>query len=270
MRILVTRPEPQASAWVADLRQRSLDAHALPLIQITAPANPAPVQALWHALPRFRLLMFVSPAAVHWFFRLRPAGLLWPAHTLAATPGPGTARSLLDEGQAIGLQASHLICPAEQAEQFDSEALWPLLSPLDWAGQHVAIVSGGDQQEVRGRHWLAEQWQTRGAQVQAVLSYQRGAAHWTAAQQTLARQALSQPDTHVWLLSSSQALANLGAHHLPALGLAQPPDWPRVRALATHPKIADSALALGIGHITACRPTLEAVAQALRSMSPGA
>ncbi|RZL00618.1 MAG: uroporphyrinogen-III synthase, partial [Rubrivivax sp.] len=34
MRLLVTRPEPQASAWVDQLRALGIDAHALPLIAI--------------------------------------------------------------------------------------------------------------------------------------------------------------------------------------------------------------------------------------------
>jgi uroporphyrinogen-III synthase len=267
MRLLVTRPQPQADAWVADLRQRGLDAHALPLIEISAPADPGPVQHTWQHLAAHRLLMFVSPAAAEWFFRLRPADAIWPNATLAATPGPGTARSLTQLGAAAGLQAAHIICPQEDAAQFDSEALWPLLSPLDWAGQRVAIVSGGDSQEAKGRQWLSAQLQTRGAQVASVLTYQRRPGQWTPAQQALARSALQAPGEHLWLFSSSQAIEHLASHHLPAMHLSAMPDWSQLQALATHPKIGDGAHQLGISQLTLTRPTLDAVAQAAAVVS---
>ena len=89
MRLLVTRPQAQADTWAAALRDQGLDAEALPLIEISAPASPQAVQAVWQDMASRRLIMFVSPAAVEWFFRLRPDGALWRPHTLAATPGPG-------------------------------------------------------------------------------------------------------------------------------------------------------------------------------------
>jgi uroporphyrinogen-III synthase len=269
MRLLVTRPQAQADAWVADLRRQGLDAVALPLIEIAAPAAPQAVRGVWHDMASRRLLMFVSPAAVEWFFKLRPDGARWAPHTLAATPGPGTAHGLRLAGDALGLAPDQVICPAQDAAQFDSEALWPLLSPLDWAAQRVSIISGGDSQEAKGRQWLSAQWQARGAQVDAVLSYQRGPGQWSAAQQALAREALSTPQSHLWLFSSSQAIEHLAQHHLPALGLRAAPDWAQVQALATHPKIAECARQLGMVNITQARPTLQAVVQAVaQSVAP--
>lgn len=264
MRVLVTRPEPQASIWAADLQSNGLDAQALPLIEIAAPADPAPVWQTWQALADMRLLMFVSPAAVTWFFQLRPRDARWPANTLAATPGPGTAHSLLSAGDAVGLGRDQILTPDTRAEQFDSEALWPLLAPLDWQGQHVAVIGGGDQTEVKGRQWLTDQWRARGASVQAILSYQRGPGEWSLEQQALARAAMSHPQDHIWLLSSSQAVDNLVEHHLPACGIVPAP-WADVRVAVTHPKIAERCREQGITQILSSRPTLEAVVQALRS-----
>lgn len=277
LHVLVTRPEPQASQWAHDLAHdlandrmrgphgRPIRTHALPLIAISAPADASPVEQLWQGMADQALLMFVSPAAVAWFFRLKPAGARWPAHTLCAAPGPGTARAVVAAGAAHGLAAEQVISPGADAEQFDSEALWPLLAPLDWHGRRVAIVSGGDDNEAKGRTWLAEQWRTRGAQVASVLTYQRGPGQWGADQQALARQALQQPDHHLWLLSSSQAIDFLVQHHLPALHLPTTPDWGAMRALVTHPKIAERARSLGIHRLTATRPTLAAVVEALRT-----
>lgn len=264
MPLLVTRPQPQADAWVADLRAAGLDAAALPLIAIEGPADPEPVRALWHGLAAHRLLMFVSPAAVQWFFALRPPEARWPATCLAATPGPGTARSLQAAGAPSGLTPQQILTPPSQASQFDSEHLWPVLAPLDWAGQHVAILGGGDQSDVKGRTWLAEQLRARGATVTPVLAYQRGPGTWQAHEQALARAALAQPATHQWLFSSSQAIDHLIAHHLPAWSLPVP-DWAAHQALVTHPKIAEHARRAGFGHLVQTRPTLEAVVQARRT-----
>lgn len=267
MRLLVTRPEPQASQWATALRDAGLDAQALPLIAISAPTDAAAVTALWHSLPTRRALMFVSPAAVDWFFRLRPPGATWPAQTLAAAPGPGTARALRAQGAGHGLHPELLVSPADDLGQFDSEALWPLLAGLDWSGQQVVIVSGGDNDGAKGRTWLTQQWRQQGAQVEVVQTYRRGPGHWQAPEAALARQALAEPASHLWLFSSSQAIDFLIAHHLPSLD-AQAGDAARtLRALCTHPRIAERAQAAGMRDVHLCAPTLDAVVQARRSVA---
>lgn len=267
LRILVTRPQPQAAEWVQALREHALDAHALPLIAIEAPTDPAPVADLWRHLAQQRLLMFVSPAAVDWFFRLRPPGTRWPAGTLAAAPGPGTARQLTEAGTTCGLVPSQILSPQADAEQFDSESLWPVLAPLNWQGQSVCIISGGDHQEARGRTWLAEQLRAQGAQVHAQLCYQRGPGHWTPSQQALARAALAEPSAHLWMFSSSQGIDHLMEVHLRELTLPMVANWSQARALSTHPRITERARQLGFTHILETRPTLQAVVAALRPLS---
>ena len=274
MLTLVTRPEPQASGWAEALAAQGVDAQPLPLIAIEGPPQPEAVARLWHTLAHQRLLMFVSPAAAEWFFRLRPQPLpdgtpapAWPVQTLAAAPGPGTAQAVLALGAAAGLTPDSMVSPPEHSAQFDSEALWPLLAPMDWQGQRVSIVSGGDTTGARGRTWLTEQWHRAGAHVEAVQAYQRGPGAWTPAQQALARQALATPEAHVWLLSSSQAIDHLVAHLLPGLGHSSPhPDWQRMRALCTHHRIAEHASAQGFGEVRQCAPTVTAVVQARRSL----
>ena len=266
MTLLVTRPDPQASTWAEQLRQAGVPAQALPLIAITAPPRPSDITQLWHALPEHRALMFVSPAAVDGFFRLRPPGLTWPEATLAAAPGPGTAQTLLQAGACAGLQARHITSPAPDAEQFDSENLWPLLAPVTWQGTRVAIVSGGDASGAQGRTWLSQRWRDAGAHVHAVQAYQRGPGTWSPEQQTLAQQAVRQPGT-TWLLSSSQALDFLLDHHLPSLGA---PHWRAEQAgelhlLCTHPRIAEHAAQRGVQHTQGCAPTLASVIAAAQA-----
>lgn len=264
MKLLVTRPATQASAWVEPLRALGVDAAALPLIAIDGPADAAPVQALWRQLDQARLLMFVSPSAVEWFFKLRPPGCLWPDSTLAAAPGPGTAKSLAQAGAESGLQPGHILCPAEDAAQFDSETLWPLLQAFDWPRQAAWTISGGDRQDAKGRAWLSEQLRAAGATVTPLLTYQRQAPVWRADERQLAQSAAQHPAQHGWLFSSSEAIEHLQDTLMPGQS------WQAATALATHPRIADRARLAGFGRIMAVRPTPEAVAAALRQAPSGA
>jgi uroporphyrinogen-III synthase len=276
MTTLVTRPEPQATGWADALLAEGLMARPLPLLGIGAPPRPQEVASLWHGLGRHRALMFVSPAAAEWFFRLRPeptgdsaTAPRWPPGTLAAAPGPGTATTLLSLGAPTGLTPAALVSPDASGTQFDSEALWPLLAPIGWQGQRVAIVSGGDGNGTRGRTWLTEQWQGAGALVSTLQAYRREHRPWSSAQQALAMQALATPTEHVWLFSSSEAIDHLVDHHLPSLmplcGPHGVPEWAQMRALCTHPRIAEHAATLGFGEVRQCAPTLAAVVRARRS-----
>ena len=263
-RILVTRPQPQADEWVHALREYELTAHAMPLICIGAPANPTPVLDLWQRLDRQRLLMFVSPSAVDWFFQLRPPEATWPSCTLAAAPGPGTAQRLIQAGARCGLAARQILSPAPDAKQFDSESLWPMLAPLRWQDQAATVISGGDQGAAGGRTWLAEQLRAHGAQVDTLLTYERRPEVWNLEQQELARAALTQPNHHIWLFSSSQGIDHLTETLMPGLPKRPNVNWASVRTICTHPRIAERARKLGIINIVETRPTLEAVAEALR------
>lgn len=261
---LVTRPQPQADSWVQSLRGQGVDALALPLIGIGAPPRPYAVADIWRQMANYRALMFVSPAAVQWFFQQRPDGVAWSTNTWAAAPGPGTAQALRMAGQQAALDHHQVLTPAHDAAQFDSEHLWPVLAELPWAGQKVAILSGGDNQEAKGRTWLTQQWQAQGADVETVLTYQRGPAPWHAEEHALATQALSAPHHHVWLFSSSEAigfLRDLSAD-------VHPVPWHQLRALTTHPRITETARSFGISDIIETRPDLNEVVQALRSASP--
>ncbi|MBT9501733.1 MAG: uroporphyrinogen-III synthase [Burkholderiaceae bacterium] len=251
-RLLVTRPAAQADEWVAGLKAEGLAAVALPLIAISAGSNPAALDQAWQDLALNRMLVFVSPNAVQQFFAHRPEGQVWPAQTLAATVGPGSARALRE----AGVPASLVREPAADAPSFDSEALWQVLAPLDWQGARVLLVRGDG-----GREWLGERLRARGAVVEAVQSYSRVLPSLNAQEQQQLAEALAAPHRHTWLLSSSEAVANLAA-------LAPPgTDWSRARAVATHERIAERATAQGFGRVVLARPQLPAVAAAARALS---
>lgn len=249
MRVIVTRPAAQAAAWVADLRRDGFDAVALPLIHITPPADLRPVQQAWHTLARHQLLFFVSANAVLHFFAQRPPGAAWPGGTRAAAPGPGTAAAL----RAQGLPPSAVLEPADDAASFDSESLWARLQAESWAGCSALVVRGEN-----GRDWLAEQLRAAGAEVHFLAAYTRGAPQPGPAGLALLAAAQADPARHLWLLSSSEAV-----HHLRALwGGATPPG---ARALASHPRIAQTAREAGFAEVLLSAPEPGAVRQVLQA-----
>jgi uroporphyrinogen-III synthase len=251
--VLVTRPQPQADEWVAALQALGLRALALPLLEIAAPADPAPVHAAWHRLAQLAVVMFVSPSAVQRFFALRPAGRVWPPQLIAAGTGPGTRQALL----TAGVPAAAVLTPPDSANTFDSEALWAVLRPrLDWPGRSVLVVRGEG-----GRDWLADTLRQHGAQLHFVEAYRRTLPVLDAAAHQLLQQALAQPAAYCWLFSSSEAVS-----HLPTL--APGADWGQAVALASHPRIADTARGLGFGRVQQLAPAAAAVAAALRADWP--
>ncbi|MEK8048970.1 uroporphyrinogen-III synthase [Ideonella sp. DXS22W] len=252
--VLVTRPQPQADEWVGRLQALGLPASALPLLAIGDAPDAAAVRAAWATVPSRTLVMFVSPSAVERFFAQRPDAAVWPATVWAGSTGPGTARAL----RTAGVPAAAIVSPPEADGRFDSEALWRCLQPRrDWQGGSALIVRGEG-----GRDWLADTLRAAGAQVAFVEAYRRGAPVLDAAQQARLAVALDRPAAHAWLFSSSEAVG-----HLPQL--APGADWSTSLALATHPRIAASAQALGFGLVRQVSPSPEAVADALAGPADG-
>jgi uroporphyrinogen-III synthase len=101
----------------------------------------------------------------------------------------------------------------------------------------VLIVRGE-----RGRDWLAETLRARGAEVQTLAAYARGAAKDDAGAGTQLQQALAAPARHLWLLASAEGVASLQA-------MAPGADWRAAHALAPHPRIAAAARAAGFGAV---------------------
>ena len=269
--LIVTRPESEALRWVSALREHGVNAKALPLIGIAPMQDAAALAALAAARARladYAALMFVSPNAVAYFFDSqgfaeRPvpgraptplAQALGEAGVRAWSPGPGTTRALV----AAGVPEACIDAPGAEAAQFDSEALWAQVGPALPAGARVLIVRGADASgHESGRAWLAGQLAAAGAQVDSVAAYRRVRPPLDMRARTLAVGG-AQGDTHWWLFSSSEAVANLRAA-LPGLPLG------RAVALVTHPRIGEAAQAAGFGRVVQARPHLGELVAALRN-----
>lgn len=282
VRVLVTRPERDALAWTRQLQQAGFAAEAFPLIEIAPLPAPANVQALeqaWQSLASYSACMFVSGHAVEHFFgrnmplvqEARPSLAIniiadgppvqLPAKLRFMAPGPGTVAALV----AAGVPSERIDAPAPDAPQFDSEALWRVIGQRDWRGRRVLVLRGQGADAVpgstasSGRDWLARQWEAAGAQVEFLGVYQRRAPLLGEAQ--VRRAVNASADGSVWLFSSSEAVANLTG--LPGLaGL----DWSGARAVATHPRIAETVRALGWGVVVESRPALADVRATLGSI----
>jgi uroporphyrinogen-III synthase len=252
MRVLVTRPEPQASEWTHALSLRGVQALALPLLAILPAQDPAAVTRAWTTLDQLDGVMFVSPAAALAWIDARPDGRAWPARVWAAAPGPGTARSLAVLG------AEQMLAPAADAEQFDSAALWSAIADRDWRGKRILIVHGGS-----GRDELAQRWRDAGAVVDRIQAYRRGDAAWSPAQAAALEAAVNEPAAHLWLFSSGDAIGRLERR-------AAQVSWQVHRAVCTHPAIAERARSVGFGRVLDCRPELDAVAAAVKDCTRAA
>ncbi|MFM2112173.1 MAG: hypothetical protein RLZZ271_833 [Pseudomonadota bacterium] len=259
-RIIITRPEPEASRWASSLAALGVEAIALPLIEITPLTNTG-LDAARRDATVFDALMFVSPAAVNAFFS-QPVASSGEQRFLAT--GPGTVRALRNHGVA----ESAIDAPPPDAPQFDSESLWQVVRTRTWQGKRVLIVRGqsaasaappeaangqapAKRHQGSGRDWLTRQLQAAGAMVELVAAYQRGLPRWPGAQQASAAQAAS--DGSIWVFSSSEAVLHLAQ-------LMPQGAWHKVPCICTHERIAQATQALGFARIQICKPSLDALA----------
>jgi uroporphyrinogen-III synthase len=249
MRVIVTRPINQALAWLDVLNSHGVESYPVPLIDIEALSDTAPIQQAWDGLARFSLVMFVSANAVQHFFANKPPGASWPLSAMAASTGPGTTAAL----QQAGLRGAMIVEPV-QGTGYDSEALWKRLSHRSWNGQRVLVVRGED-----GRDWLADQFRAAGAEVLALAAYRRLApVHGPQTQATL-NDAMSDPAGFCWLFTSSEAVGHL-------VELAPQANWSNSRALVTHLRIAQAARAAGFGQVQLIESQPLAVVNAVRQI----
>jgi uroporphyrinogen-III synthase len=269
MRVILTRPQAQAPQWLAALQAAGLQAVSWPLIDIAPTRDRAALQQAQAAAHSFDALMFVSPNAVGHFFKpnepiarvniaqaaiknianINPTS---PARRYWAT-GAGTVQALVE----AGVPATQIDAPAA-GDTAESESLWLGVKAQAQPGFRVLIVRGADAAgQLAGRPWLADQLLAHGAQVSQVAAYERHAPRWNAAQIQEAEQALQ--DGSVWVLSSSEAIANLPA--LQNFAKAQ------ARAVATHARVAQAARERGFAWVAQSSPEAEALVRSIQSFA---
>lgn len=246
--LVLTRPAAQAAAWQQALQAAGVPLERFPLIATEAVSEgQRQARELLGQARDGDWVFFTSPAAVTALFD--GTQLAWPAGLHATCVGPGTAQALRDAGVPPAL----LLSAPLDADQFDSERLWPLLAAAGpWPGRRLFWLRGDG-----GRTWLIERLREAGATVQEVAIYRRSVP----AVDALARRHLNEllGRRLLWLFSSSEAIDNLRA-------LAPATDWRRLEAIATHPRIADHAAQFGMT-AAVVSPQPEAVARAWAAWS---
>ncbi len=262
-RVIVTRPENEAHKWAQTLGKAGLQVDVLPMILVQGMDDPRPVVAAWQRLADFDAVMFVSGNAVSHFFESKPtAAPVFCAQaaikTRAYVTGPGSLSAVLK----CGAEREFVDAPAEEAAQFDSEALWAVMREQVVPGFRVLIVRGmsaqaPDASDGVGRDWFAKQVQAAGGTVEFVVTYQRRAPVLQALDAQRLHQAAS--DGSIWVFSSSEAVANLCA-------LAEGQSWQSSRAVVTHPRIGRAVRDAGFGEVREARPTLASVLASIESM----
>jgi len=277
---VLTRPAGQSAALAARLARDGMDVFEFPLIEIAPVEDPLPLRDALATLERYALVVFVSPNAID--HGLAELSLPWPKAVPAAAIGPGSVAALARHGLAP--PAIEVICPAgadagevrvkgagngngddAASQRFDSESLWAALEARfgegGLAAKDVLIVRGDG-----GREWLAERLREAGANVQAVAAYRRRVPQASPDAWSRAR-ALLAGVPHAWLVTSSEGLRNLETMARAQLSAAEFSALRHAPLVAPHPRIAETARALGFDRITQSGPGDERIAAALRAIS---
>ena len=270
---VLTRPAGQSAPLVAALEREGIAALDFPLIEIAAAEDDGPLRAAFASLERYALVIFVSPNAIERALDAAP-GLSWPTSTPIGVVGPGSVAALARRG--IAAPTHQVIAPAgaqasddgngsgESNARFDSEALFAALSErlgMELLRDRSVLIVRGDG----GREWLADRLREAGAHIEAVCAYRRVAP--TPPAQDWARvRTLLQGAPHAWLLTSSEAVRNLDALARAELTAAEREALLHAPVVAPHPRIAETARAVGFDTITASGPGDARILGALRAL----
>ncbi|AOK30333.1 MULTISPECIES: fused uroporphyrinogen-III synthase HemD/membrane protein HemX [Burkholderia] len=263
---VLTRPDGQSSGLAAQLAAAGIDVLDFPLIDIAPLADDAPLAGALARLDAYALVVFVSPNAIdHALARL---DAIWPHPLPIGVVGPGSVAALARHGIVAGTH--RVIAPRESGNggtpRYDSESLFVEIErafggALALAGKRVLIVRGDG-----GREWLAERLREAGAEVELVAAYRRimpepSIRAWERVHGLLSG------EPHAWLVTSSEGVRNLQELAHAHLTEAEIDALTRARFVAPHPRIAETARALGFDRITLSGAGDERIVHAFRTLA---
>lgn len=158
-RILVTRPAALARGLCDRIVVLGGEAVELPAIEICAPEDRGPLEALADRLDTFDLAVFISINAVQCGLDFILARRDWPSAVQIAAVGLASNAALEQYGLRASLIPEH---------EYSSEGLLALDALQDMHGQQVVILRGNG-----GRDTLYETLTARGATVEYIEVYRR-------------------------------------------------------------------------------------------------
>ncbi|AGK46368.1 uroporphyrinogen-III synthase HemD family protein [Burkholderia thailandensis MSMB121] len=263
---VLTRPDGQSAALAAQLAAAGIDVLDFPLIDIAPLADDAPLAEAFARLDAYALVVFVSPNAIdHALARL---GAIWPHSLPIGVVGPGSVAALARHGVAPG--AHRVIAPRAPDDggepHYDSESLFAeIVRAFDGeaklAGKRALIVRGDG-----GREWLAERLREAGADVELVAAYRRVSPEPSIGAWERVHALLSGAP-HAWLVTSSEGVRNLQELAHEHLNEAEIDALKRAQFVAPHPRIVETARALGFDRITLSGAGDERIVRAFRTLA---
>ncbi|MFM0292733.1 MULTISPECIES: fused uroporphyrinogen-III synthase HemD/membrane protein HemX [Paraburkholderia] len=264
--VVITRPAGQSNELIARLAEVGLATLDFPLIDVAPVTDEAPLRAALSSLERYALVVFVSPNAVDHAFA--HSDTIWPHALPIGVVGPGSVQALARHG--VSAPAYNVISPPsgadEEAARFDSEGLFAAidmaLGATNLEGKRVLIVRGDG-----GREWLAERLREAGAEVETVAAYRRlvpepSIGGWARVHELLAG------EPHAWLLTSSEGVRNLHELAQDHLTVDEIVQLKRATLVTPHPRIAQTARALGFDSITVSGAGDERIVRTLLAAVP--
>lgn len=167
-RVLICRPEPEASRLARQFQAAGAEAHVFPLVEREPLPETPERRSTILSLDEFSHVIAVSPYAARllldeldiWWPQL-PVGLYWYG------VGAGTAKALAEYG----------LNPRKPDEGWTSEALLKLPSLAHFEGERVLVARGEE-----GRELTRKTLEARGARVTVMPLYRRFCPNYTSAQ----------------------------------------------------------------------------------------
>ncbi len=254
-RVVITRPRAQADGLAQAVAALGRTPVLLPLLEIAPLADSSALRAALDELDSFALVAFVSPNAIDAAFAHLPHRLdAWPRQVALAVLGEGSRAALARHGLS---EANATILGPQDPTRSDSENLLESLDLAALQGKRVLIVRGES-----GRELMADGFRDAGAEVSVVPAYRRSVPVLTPELAASLRALLAEPND--WILTSSEALRGLFG----LLAMADPSLVAKMQqqhAIVPHARIAQTAAALGMAHVTLTGSGDERLLAALQS-----
>lgn len=250
--VVITRPRAQAEALAARFSQLGVAFHVFPLLEIQPIQDSAALRDTLSRLADYAMVAFVSPNAIDAAFAYVDR---WPQEVIAAVVGEGSRQALARHGVT---EANARIVSPIDPHRTDSETLLDVLDLPALQGRRVLIIRAET-----GRELLADRLRLAGVEVEQVAAYQRGMPEFDAARRAQLNELIASESS--WIITSSEALRNL--LDMVRLGPGEPgmKQILNSQLVVPHPRIAETAQALGFTRVTQTASGDEALVAAIQS-----
>jgi len=231
--VILTRPAGGAAALAAAVRRAGGVPVLLPGLSLSSAEDAAVVRAQLRSAQRADLVLFTSPAAVRFAWRLAPT-LAFARRVQVGAVGAGTAAALARRGTAVALVP----------DQPDSAGLLALPALACVRDRRIAVIGAPG-----GRNLLVPGLRRRGATVERIDVYRRRAPRWTRHHLAALDAA---PSPWLLLVSSAEALDHIATALPPGLA----PALRRAETVVSSARLAGRAHEHGFERVHLARSAL--------------